>query len=193
MLNYESVKRENTLFFRRWLSEPRQLGTLAPISRKLARSACNLLKDPACLKVVEIGAGTGRLTRALIDYGVKAENLTAIDLDQTFCNFLRSSLPKIDVIQGDAANLPQLLDKSLIGSVDVVYSVIPLMYLDPGLRETILTQSLAVLRPGGKFYHVCYTPISPFRENKTVESKRLYSCWMNLPPGFIWEFSLAQA
>lgn len=192
MLNYDLVKRENGLFFKRWLKEPKQLGTLAPISKKLARVACNFLKDPACLKVVELGAGTGRLTRALINYGVKAENLTAVELDQTFCSFLKSSLPKINVIQGDAARLSNLLDSSLIGEVDVIYSVIPLMYLEPEMREKILRQGLAVLKPSGKFYHVCYTPISPFRKNKEIKSKRLASAWLNLPPGFVWEFSLAE-
>ncbi|WP_052046281.1 class I SAM-dependent methyltransferase [Candidatus Paracaedibacter symbiosus] len=193
MINYDLVKRENSLFFRRWLSEPKQLGTLAPISKKLARSAAKLIHDPACLKVVEIGAGTGRLTRSLMDYGVKPENLTAVELDASFCGFLRSSMPKINVIHGDACELPNLLGDKLSGSVDVVYSVIPLMYLDPEIRDRILEQSLAVLKPGGKFYHVCYTPLSPFRKNKSIKSKRLVSSWLNIPPGFVWEFRRAES
>lgn len=188
MINYDLVKRENTLFFRRWLREPKQLGTLAPISKKLARSAAKLMQDPACLKIVEIGAGTGRLTRSLINYGVKPENLTAVELDEMFCGFLRASMPKINVIHGDACELPSLLGQDLVNSIDIVYSVIPLMYLQPEIRDKILEQAFAVLKPGGKFYHVCYTPISPFRKNRSIKSKRLVSSWLNLPPGFVWEF-----
>jgi len=47
---------------------------------------------------------------------------------------------------------------------------------------------LAVLKPSGKLYHVCYTPVSPFKKNETIESNRLVSLWMNIPPGFVWEF-----
>lgn len=193
MTDYDLVEREGTLFFRRWLKEPKQLGTLAPISKKLARSAARLMHDPACLKVVEIGAGTGRLTRALIAEGVKHENLTAVELDESFCSFLRASMPKINVIHGDACELPSLLGQDLVNSVDIVYSVIPLMYLPLEVREKILTQALAVLKPGGKFYHVCYTPISPFRKNKAIKSKRLISSWLNVPPGFVWEFQCVNA
>ena len=188
MINHNLVKSENTLFFRRWLKEPKQLGTLAPISKKMARAAAKLMRNPACLKVVEIGAGTGRLTRSLIDYGVKAENLTAVEMDESFCDFLRMSIPKVHVIQGDACELPSLLRKDLIHSVDVIYSVIPLTYLPVETRDKILTQALTVLKPGGKFYHVCYTPFSPFRRNHLIKSKNLLSSWFNLPPGFIWEF-----
>lgn len=76
MLNDDLVKRENSLFLKRWLQEPRQLGTLAPISRKLALSACTFLKDPTGLNVVGIGAGTGRLARWGLNPGSKLKSLT---------------------------------------------------------------------------------------------------------------------
>jgi phosphatidylethanolamine/phosphatidyl-N-methylethanolamine N-methyltransferase len=188
MVNTHLVKSEKLLFFRRWLKAPKQLGTLAPISKRLAHSAAKLVHDAACVKVVEIGAGTGRLTRTLIECGIKPDNLTAVELDETFCNFLKKSLPQANIIHGDACELPALLGEKLVGKVDIVFSVIPLMYLDSAIREQIMNQALAVLKPGGKFYHVCYTPVSPFKKNETIESNRLVSLWMNIPPGFVWEF-----
>lgn len=191
MVNTDLVKSEKLLFFRRWLKAPKQLGTLAPISKRLARSAAKLVQDAACVTVVEIGAGTGRLTRTLIECGIKPDNLTAVELDKTFCDFLKKSLPQTNVIHGDACELPTLLGEKLVGKVDIVFSVIPLMYLDPIIRDQIVTQALAVLKPGGKLYHVCYTPISPFKKSETIESDRLVSLWMNIPPGFVWEFRRA--
>lgn len=191
MRNDNLVANEKGLFFRRWLTAPKQLGTLAPISQRLARAAAQLVQDPACAKVVELGAGTGRLTRSLLNAGIKAENLTAVELDDTFCRFLKSTLPKVNVIQGDVCELPALLGDNVVGTVDVVFSVIPLMYLTLPLREQIVTQALAVLKPEGKLYHVCYTPVSPLKKHEIIESKRLISMWVNLPPGFVWEFSRA--
>lgn len=192
MNNDNLAASEKGLFFRRWLTAPKQLGTLAPISQRLARSAAQLVQDPACAKVVELGAGTGRLTRSLMRAGIKPENLTAVELDKAFCRFLDSNLPKVKIIQGDACELTSLLGEKAVGTVDVVFSVIPLMYLAPAVREQIVMQALAVLRPGGKLYHVCYTPVSPFRKSETIESKRLISMWINLPPGFVWELCLAK-
>jgi phosphatidylethanolamine/phosphatidyl-N-methylethanolamine N-methyltransferase len=74
--NYEIIlrRRENTLFFKRWIKHPFQMGTLAPITPRLAKLVASLVSNPSDL-IVEIGAGTGRLTRALLAEGVKPKNL----------------------------------------------------------------------------------------------------------------------
>lgn len=192
MNHKQLVKSEQNLFFRRWLKAPKQLGTLAPISQRLADKATCLVQNAATAKVVEIGAGTGRLTRTLLQAGVRDENLTAVELDAEFCNFLKNSLPQVKVIEGDAGQLPHLLGAQAVGTVDYVFSVIPLMYLEQRLRDHIVNQALAVLKPGGKLYHVCYSPFSPMGKNKLIKSKRVFSLWLNIPPGFVWEFDGAK-
>ena len=182
---------EGRLFFKRWLQEPKQLGTLAPISQSLATRAAALIRYPLGKKVVEIGAGTGRLTRALLAGGVLPENLTAVELDAQFYQFLKAVLPKINAIHGDASHLPDLLPSDLIGQVDYVFSVIPLMYLPQDQRDKIIEASFKVLRPGGKLYHVCYSPVSPFKGQSEIVSQRIVSKWLNLRPGFVWEFAHA--
>lgn len=187
------LKSEQRLFFQRWLKSPKQLGTLAPISQRLANKAASLVHNAAMSKIVEIGAGTGRLTRTLLEAGIKVDNLTAVELDGQFCHFLKNSLPQIQVIEGDASYLPTLLDPSLVEKIDYVFSVIPLMYLPQSLRDHIVHQALSVLKPTGKLYHVCYSPFSPLEKNQLIKSKRVVSLWLNAPPGFVWEFESAKA
>ena len=73
---------DNKLFFKQWLRSPAQLGTFAPISWKLADLAAKQLNINTNTKIVEIGAGTGRLTRALLARGANIENLAMVELDQ---------------------------------------------------------------------------------------------------------------
>lgn len=179
---------ERKLFFKRFLSNPRQLGTLAPITAGFARDAASVLKDPHNKIVVEVGAGTGRFTRALLNQGVQPENLYAVELDSELCDFLTKTLPGVNVIHGDAAKLVDLLPKELMGQVDVVFSVIPFMYLPEEVREEITKACFSVMKQGSMFYQVTYSFISPLKKSDFVKGKITKQKWLNVPPGFVWRY-----
>ncbi len=189
---------ENRLFFKQWLKSPMQLGTFAPISLKLAHLAASQLDVSNKTTIVEIGAGTGRLTRALLARGVNLDRLSMVELDSKMSDFLKLSLQHLykskaqpKVIQGDAAELLRLIPNTWIGKVDYVVSAIPLMYMDEPLRERIIQAALDVLNPvTGSIYHVSYSPVSPvkFMEGELLQ-KRVVSLWGNMPPGFVWRFT----
>lgn len=190
-MNETQIRRaENWLFFRRWLKNPRQLGTLAPISVKLSMLAAKeaFTQYKPGTPVVEIGAGTGRLTRALLRCGVQAQDLTVVELDGEMCNFLTKSIPNIHVIEGDATYLRDLLSPEISKNVGVVVSAIPLMYLKEPLRKSLMKAAFAVLRPHAKIVHVTYNPKSPLNFWKEIKQSRAAAAWFNFPPGFVWQF-----
>lgn len=188
-------RRENMLFFKRWLKHPFQMGTLAPITPSLARLAAESVKDTSQL-IVEIGAGTGRLTRALLERGVKSENLVLVELDPDLCGFLRETLPGLSyckeavpqVIHGDAAELASIIPPSFVGNVGMVVSAIPFMYIPPAVREAIVKSVFKVMKPGGRMVHVTYNPKSPLAFMPQLKQERIGSLWYNLPPGFVWQY-----
>ncbi len=192
------VTEENRLFFKQWLKSPIQLGTFAPISLKLAHLAANQLDITDKTTIVEIGAATGRLTRALLAKGVNINKLAMVELDQTMSEFLKASLSDLyqskaqpNVIHGNAEALPELLPTSWIGKVDYVVSTIPLAYMEETMRERIIQAALDVLNPEtGSILHVTYSPVSPikFMEGELLQ-KRAVSLWSNIPPGFVWRFT----
>jgi phosphatidylethanolamine/phosphatidyl-N-methylethanolamine N-methyltransferase len=191
IVNEAQIRRaENWLFFRRWLKNPRQLGTLAPISGKLAKlAACEALTQyKPGVPVVEIGAGTGRLTRALLQEGVQPEDFTVVELDGQMCEFLKTSIPSVRVIEGDANQLPNLIAPDILEKVAVVVSAIPLMYLDEGLRKSLMNAAFSVLRPNAKIVHVTYNPKSPLSFWNGIQQSRVAATWFNIPPGFVWKF-----
>lgn len=190
--NESSIRaQERRLFFRRWLKEPRRLGTVAPISTKLAKLAASLVVDPKGSPIVEIGAGTGRLTRALLEAGLDPAQLTLVELDKELCSFLKETLPGIKVIEGDASYLSQLLDQNQIGQVATVVSAIPFMYLKEEQREAIAQACFDVLKPGGDLLHVTYNCKSPLAQVSFLDQERVGAVWGNLPPGFVWRYRKA--
>lgn len=180
--------RENRLFFRRWLANPTRLGTLAPITPRLAKLAASLIKNPKQQRIVEVGAGTGRLTRTLLAAGVLPENLIVVELDPDLCDFLRKSLPALTVINGDAAQLPDLLPSEWNGTVTTVVSVIPLMYLDKTVRSNIVKACFDVMQSDGTVLHVTYSPKSPLATLPNYLGVREGALWANIPPGFVWRY-----
>lgn len=182
------LTRERRLFFKRWLKHPGQLGTLAPISLRLARKAAMCIHNPENLKIVEIGAGSGRLTRALLNHGVCPSRLKVIELDQELASFTKQTLPHVHVIQGDARHLNTLLPIDWIGNVDIVFSTIPLMCLEETTRNTIVNSAFDILNAKGTMLHLTYYPKSPLHylgKDAFIQTKIL-SLWWNIPPAFVW-------
>ncbi|MDP3372157.1 MAG: methyltransferase domain-containing protein [Candidatus Paracaedibacteraceae bacterium] len=197
---YDSKLRshENKLFFKQWVQNPARLGTLAPISLRLARDAAlNVpLLETEEQYVVEIGAGTGRLTRALLERGVPPAQLAAIELDTKLCAFLTETLPAVCpqstpplVVEGDATYLEELIPSHWVGKVDTVVSAIPFMYLPEEKRIAIIESAFKVLKPGGKIIHITYNPKSPIAFSRAYHQTRVVSLWINMPPGFVWAYT----
>ncbi len=192
--NLRLRKRENSLFFKQWIKHPGRLGTLAPISVRLATLAATHIN--AHERIVEIGAGTGRLTRALLEKGIHPEKLAVIELDSSLTSFLKETLPGLYdehtpspyIIEGDATYLDTLIPTEWIGTVDTIVSAIPLMYLEKNQRLAIINAAFKVLKPGGKIVHVTYSPKSPIEFSTTIDQTRVVSLWMNVPPGFVWTY-----
>ena len=176
---------ELSIFFKRFLKNPKQLGTVAPISKKLAHKASLCIPHPSKAKVVDFGAGTGPEIQAFLNMGVKASNIVAIELDPELAHHLKQKYPDIRVIQGDASQAGSLIPKEWRGHVDVVFSAIPFAYLPQEMREKITEAAFSILHQKGRFLHLTYSLWSPLENYK---KDLMVSLWANFPPAFIWRY-----
>ena len=101
------------------------------------------LLDPArhnggVLEVADVGAGTGKLTRTLVELGA---DTVAIDPDLEMLSALRDNVPGVKTLPGTAERMP-LPDES----VDAVVLGQAWHWVDP---EAGFTEVARVLRPGG--------------------------------------------
>src|SRR6185437_8433213 len=97
------------MFFRRWLANPLQMGSIIPSSDALCRRVVRHTKRTTDEAVLELGAGTGVMSRALLEGGVPPERLIVVEIVPEMAAYLRRALPGVLVLEGDARELPSLL------------------------------------------------------------------------------------
>ena len=77
-------------FLRRFLGNPKRTGAVAPSGPILAREMARVVDPQAGGLVVELGPGTGPVTRALLARGVRRDQLLLVEYDPYFCKLLAS-------------------------------------------------------------------------------------------------------
>lgn len=185
----QAKRDENLLFFKRLLKNPKALGAVTPSSLALSNFICRHVEATADTYVVEIGAGTGRFTRALLHYGIDPSQLFVVEMDPELCEFLTQHFPQVTVIKGDASRLVEILPPHIIGKVSTVISGIPLVNLSASVQAGIAGACFAVLAEGGQMLQFTYGPVSPLSSRKLgLHKKRLGHVLWNFPPAVIWAY-----
>ena len=190
MIYSPKIKRdENVLFFKRLLKNPKALGAIAPSSPALSDFMCRHVEMSADMYVVEIGAGTGRFTRALLRYGVTPAQLYVVEMDPELCKFLTVHFPDVTVIEGDARHLKEILPPHVIGNVSTIISGIPLVNLSEKVQRRLVDACFSVLARAGQMLQFTYGPLSPLSSRKLgLHKKRLGHVLWNFPPAAIWAY-----
>lgn len=176
------------LFFRRWLSDPLQMGSIVPSSRYLCRQIARQVVSGGDGLVVEVGAGTGVISRALIEAGVAPERLVLVEIVPEMAEHLRESLPGTTVLCADAFALPQHLPSRLGSAVGTVICGIPLVML-PLERQRQFVEGVERIAPGRGFllYSYCITSPLPYRK---LGLSAVRESWTprNFPPASVWRY-----
>jgi len=79
--------------------------TRTALARAMARAAVSVGYG----SVVELGGGTGPITRALIDSVPSPRSLVVIERDPTFHRLLTHRFPALRILHGDAEDLLSIL------------------------------------------------------------------------------------
>jgi len=176
------------LFLGQLLKRPHQVVALAPSSVALAREMAATL-DPSAGPVIELGAGTGKITSAILDRGIAPEDLHAIEMNPAFCARLRADFPGLNVHKmsaGDVGDLP-------VEGAQAVVSGLPLLSMPTALQRAILTGAFQCLKPAGTYVQFTYGPKPPVAAAVRAElgltwtvSRRI---WANLPPARVYRFA----
>lgn len=178
------------LFLRQLIRRPQQVVALSPSSADLARAMADGL-GPQTGRIAELGAGTGKLTRALIDRGVPPANLTLFELNPDFCAHLRATFPGVTVLNQGA----ETLGDACAPGLGAVVSGLPLLSMPNAVQSAILTGAFALLRPGAPFIQFTYGPRPPVAEQVRVNlgliAHRGEKVWGNLPPARVYRFTRA--
>lgn len=189
--SHDEVK-NTSLFLRRWLANPLQMGSVIPSGAALCRRIAAQIRRAPEEVVLELGAGTGVVSRALLDAGVPAEKLVVVEIVPDMAAHLRRTLPHVNVIQGDAFDLPRALPQALHGKVGTAICGIPLVLL-PLEQQRRFVAAVEHVAPGRGFLLYTYCITSPLPHRKLgLTAKREAWTPLNFPPASVWRYQPAR-
>ena len=169
----------------RLFANPRTVGALGPSGMRLG-AAIAAEVDPAREgPVLELGPGTGVVTKALLARAVAPERLTCIEYDAVFAQALRLKFPRVRVIEGDAFRLQEIVGDARFAAIA---SSLPLLNFPMELREAFMADALSRLLPGAPLVQFSYglKPSVPAPTGATVTLAA--RVWRNLPPAKVWVY-----
>lgn len=181
------------LFLRAGLRKPRRLGAVAPSGRALAKLITSEIvadKGP----IIELGAGTGAFTRALLARGVPEAQLVLVEADPHFARLLKNRFPAARVLAVQAQRLRRL-DPLQGHPAGAVISGLPLLPMSRRAVLGVLSGAFLRLRRGGAFYQFTYGPRCPVSatilKRLGLRAKRIGWVVTNLPPAIVYRIERA--
>jgi phospholipid N-methyltransferase len=153
----------STTFLRRALAEPTLLGTRSRPARRWPSASPPSPPAPAHTTVVELGPGNGALTVAVRARLPHHARYLAVELDPGLCRHLAQHLPWLQVVHGDAADLPALLAAAGISEVDLLVASLALDVDRARPASANARRRRAALAPGGVFAALTHLTVPPGR------------------------------
>lgn len=179
-------------FFLLWIYKPRQLGAVLPSSRKLAASMARRVDVEKPGVVIDLGAGTGRMTEAILNAGVAPENLIVVEREARLCKVIEQRYPQVRVLCADASDLVPLLGEMGVSEVSTIVSSLPFLAIKHEDCRKILDAAMNVLPKDGEIVQFTYGPGSPIpediRKELGIQGKRAHWIMANIPPAAVWSF-----
>src|SRR5579872_1196110 len=148
--------REQLIFLRGLLANPVGVGAIAPSGVALARAVAAQVDPAAEGPVLELGPGTGSMTRELIARGIAPDRIVAIEWDANFARTIAADLPGVTVIQGDAFDLDGTLPKRGYNRFAAIISGIPLLNHPAPRRAQLVDAAFRRLPPGAPMIQFSY-------------------------------------
>ncbi|OPC77021.1 translation initiation factor IF-2 [Embleya scabrispora] len=201
---------EGRMFLREAARDLRTVGAVAPSGPALAR----LLTDPLTergarsLRVLEVGAGTGSVTRVLLSRLPAGSRLGIVEPNPRFVGRLRDLVRGHERVRVHEAFVEEL---GIHRRYDVIVSGLPFTNFTADRVEAIMTRYLQLLEPDGTLTYFAYratrhartllsSPAEAHRHRTVEDVLATYrrhhptacrTAWTNLPPAGAWRLTPA--
>jgi phosphatidylethanolamine/phosphatidyl-N-methylethanolamine N-methyltransferase len=180
----------SVLFFKRFLQRPFQIASIVPSSRALVERVAGKIDFDRARVIAEYGPGVGVHSREIARRLRSDGQLLLFELDPAFSRDLERQFahdPRVQVINSDAARLPNELRRRGIPQCDYILSGIPFSILKIDKKRALLQKTHDALAPGGQF--IIYQVTNELKQHAKIFDRIQSEYFLqNIPPMFITVF-----
>lgn len=182
---------DRVAFLGQFLRHPRQVASIVPSTRFLERRIARCVHGRSGM-VVELGSGTGGITRAILASISSESRLIAVELSPILAaRVARIPDPRLTVHCGSAEDLPEILRQHGCERADAIVSGLPFSTIGRRRGKRILDAIGRSLAPEGELiaYHVRGTleRLAGSRFQAIESSTE----WLSIPPMRIYRWRKA--
>lgn len=176
-------------FLKGWIDKPKAVGAIVPTSSVTSRRMASVIDIESGLPVLEVGPGTGVITKAILAHGTRPRDLYTVEYSPNFVRHLRQLYPEVNVIEGDAFDLDTALGDRRDTLFDCVISAVPLLNFPTPRRIAYVENLLDRVPPGRPVVQITYGPLSPIPAGKGDYVVEHFDFIMrNIPPAHLWVY-----
>lgn len=189
---------ENLQFLRAFLKNPLKVGAVAPSSPELAAEMLQGFEPDDENIVLELGVGTGAITKRLREIIPNKESYLGIELDPGLVKTISEKFDDLNIVCGNAADAYSIHQESGLGKVRYVVCCLPFVSLPKEVSESVLSEIAKFMDEGCtlrifQYAHGYYLPpaikLREFLRDRYGKSMRSPLVLRNLPPAFTLTWS----
>lgn len=189
---------ENIEFLQAFLKNPGKVGSITPSSPELARKMIEGIRPCRDNAVLELGVGTGAITKFLQDIIPDDESYLGIELDRDLVRSLKRNYPDMRIVQGSACDMAEIHTGSGIGKIGYIICCLPFVSLPKEVGERIFLEIEKFMQQGCtlrtfQYAHGYYFPaairLREFMRNRYGKSQRSPLIIKNTPPAYTLTWS----
>ena len=180
---------DGALFFRHWLRHPLGIGAILPSSLAVVRAMASDVPFSRPGAVLELGGGTGVVTRGLLEAGCAPERLIVIEREPALADILRQRFDAVRVIEGDACAIRSILAELGIDQLAAVISSLPIKWFPVESQRAVVDPCFDLLGEDGMFLQLTNALVSPLATRQLgLHGTEVARVWTQFPPVQIWRY-----
>lgn len=169
-------------FFKNW----KETGSIAPSSKFLAEKMIKGLDFRKNQIIVELGMGTGSITKHILKRMNKKSILLAFETNNDFCNFVGNSIKdsRLKIINDSAINLNKYLHNK---KANYIVSGLPIANFSNTDKDLLLKEIKNSLDKEGQYIQFQYTKESYKKVKSLFSSVKIDFTLLSIPPAFVYK------
>ena len=184
-MDKHSVLQDDFDFLLKFISHPRQIGSIVPSSQYLTDAMLRRVPWDSVHSLVELGAGTGVITCEINRRAPMNCKLISVEQDADMRSYLETIYPRF-TFAAQAEDLPHILQQQHLENADCIVSALPFLSFSAPQRELLIKRIKDALAPNGVFILFQYSPLLRTLLRKHFSSIETTYVLRNLPPAFVF-------